>query len=107
MIVVPDTSISALIGFNNSELEELRTTLRKEFSGEMKTQKALISALISFNMENVEITDNNQEKTRSTPTKTIRFEGVENLRPDSSRNEVDKTYCRQVIFNCGFHLMMP
>ena len=92
---MPGTSSSTSIGLNNFELEELKATFSREIFGEMKTlfaqtHKAFISALKPSNKENAKTTPNNEEttslRTRSTPTKRIRFEDVENLRPESPRN---------------------
>ena len=94
---VPSTSTDENVTQNNSEFENLESTLREEITEEIKTlvaqsQNAIIRAFRPANRDDTEMMNSDPEitpvRTRSSPNKTLRFNNVENLEPSCSRNLV-------------------
>ena len=94
---VPSTSVIENVPQDLNEIENLKSSLRKEITEELKalvaeSQNAIIQALRPVNRGDIESSDLDPEttpvRTRPSLSKTLRFNDVEILEPNCSRNMV-------------------
>ena len=107
---VPSTSTDENVTQNFSEFENLKSTLRKEITEELKalfaqSWKATIRAIRQANRNDTEMINLDPEITpvriRSSLNKTIRSNNVENLEPGCPRNNLNyPNFCLHSILPC-------